>query len=72
MKKKPARAADTSEPERWSVVQVSAYLRLPYQRARNNMLSGDYGRSYYDEKTRSLTVLAARVQAARRAAKKRR
>jgi hypothetical protein len=51
--------------ERWTIVQVAAYLSLSYQVARNNMLSGDYGPSDYDAETRRLTVSAERVRAAK-------
>lgn len=51
--------------ERWTIVQVAAHLSLPYQTARNNMLSGDYGPSEYDAKTRTLTVIADPVRAAK-------
>ena len=52
-------------PESWTVVQVSSFLRLPYQTARNNMLAGVYGPSSYDATTRKLTVLADQVRAAK-------
>lgn len=51
--------------ERWTVVQVAAFLKLDYQTARNNMLSGDYGSSDYDAKSRKLTVLAEAVRSAK-------
>jgi hypothetical protein len=51
--------------ERWTTVQVASFLMISYQTARNNMLAGDYGLSEYDAKTRTLSVLASRVQAAK-------
>lgn len=64
----------TDSVEQWTIVRVAAFLHLPYQTARNNMLSGDYGPSEYDADTRTLTVGADRVRAAqvKRTSKKRR
>lgn len=57
--------ADTPTPERWTTVQVASYLTVSYQIARNRMLAGDFGDSDYNAKTRTLTVLADRVRAAK-------
>jgi hypothetical protein len=57
-KKKPR-----DDDEQWTIVQVAAFLRRPYQTARNNMLAGEYGPSAYDPEHRRLTVSASRVRA---------
>lgn len=62
--KKVIQSPTTSpDAEMWTIVQVSSFLRLSYQTARNNMLVGDYGESSYDPVTRKLTVSADRVRA---------
>lgn len=62
--------------EQWTVMQVASYLGISYQKARNNMLAGDYGVTDYNAETRRLTVSAERVRATKskrgRPAKKRR
>ena len=63
--KKKATPPSLSAIEMWTVVQVSSFLSLSYQTARNNMLIGDYGESHYDPKTKRLTVPADRVRAAK-------
>lgn len=54
-----------ASPERWTVIQVAAYLTLTYHVARNNMLAGDYGPADYNPATRTLTVLADNVRSAK-------
>lgn len=62
----PTDSTTPAPDERWTVVQVAAFLSLPYQRARNNMLAGDYGITEYDAKSRKLTVSADRVRASKK------
>lgn len=64
-KKKVATHPSPPVIEMWTVVQVSSFLGLTYQTARNNMLIGDYGESHYDPKTRKLTVPADGVREAK-------
>lgn len=49
--------------EWWTVVQVAAFMELSYHTARNQMLSGVFGKSRYDVESRTLRVNAAKVRA---------
>lgn len=68
MKSKRSRAPRDPD-ERWTVVQVAAFVGCPYQTARNRMLQKRYGPSVYDATTRTLTVRASAVRRAVRASK---
>lgn len=52
--------------EWWGPVRVAAFMGLPYQTARNQMLSEVFGPSRYDPSSRRLTVKGSRVRRARR------
>lgn len=59
---KTSSTENATPEERWTVVQVAAFLGVSYQTARNNMLAQDYGPSEYDPVKRKLTVIADRVR----------
>jgi hypothetical protein len=58
-------APSPGDTEQWTIVQVASYLRMSYQDARNAMLEGVFGESFYEAKSRRLTVLASAVRAYR-------
>lgn len=58
------RKATPPEPdESWDPPRVAAFMQLPYQKARNQMLEGRFGPSDYDPVKRKLTVKSSHVRA---------
>jgi hypothetical protein len=43
-------APSPGDTEQWTIVQVASYLRMSYQDARNAMLEGVFGESFYEAK----------------------
>jgi hypothetical protein len=61
--KKKGRVTLPVVDEWWTVVQVASFLELSYHTARNQMLSGAFGKSQYDAESRTLRVSASKVKA---------
>jgi hypothetical protein len=60
--KKNLRESQVGNSNDWTIVQVAAFIKKPYQTTRNMMLSGEFGLTRYDEKSRRLTVRASAVR----------
>jgi hypothetical protein len=61
--KKNIRESQVGNSNDWTIVQVAAFIKRPYQTTRNMMLSGEFGLTRYDEKSRRLTVRSSAVRA---------